>query len=195
MYLLFYSKHCKYSQKFLELVEKIHYGSYFELVPVDKHNGKRHQFVTKYNIKEVPTIVVNQRVYSGKDAFKWLQSKIKTSSTSLPTESVRQNKIPHISGYIPETSSMGLSGSESAFDGNSQFCALDINPRIQTPAESENIEKSQFVLPSDMITGSLKTEDLKKTDRSDNMKKQYEIMEQERRQQDNMFVRQTPRYQ
>jgi hypothetical protein len=194
MYLLFYSKYCKYSQKFLELVEKIHYGSHFEIIPADKQNGKRHPFISKYNIKEIPTIIVNQRVYVGKEAFKWLQSKIKSSNTSLPVESVRQNKIPQISGYVPDISSMALESSDSNFDGNSTYCSLDVNYHIETPKETENVEKTQFILPSDSITGSLKSEDVKKSDRSDAMKKQYELMEQERKKQDSMYTRQVPNY-
>ncbi len=186
MYLLFYSKYCKYSSKFMDLVEKIHYQSYFEMVSVDKTNGKRHPFVSKYNVKEVPTIIVNQRVYSGKEAFKWLQSKIKTSNTTLPTQSVRQNKIPHISGYMPEIASMGLASNDN-FDGTSQYCSLSVNPRISTPGETENVEKSQFILPQDTITGNLKTEDANKKGREDAMKQQYEMLELERQKQDSYF--------
>lgn len=190
MYLLFYSKYCKYSSKFIDLVEKIHYQSYFEMVSVDKANGKRHPFVSKYNIKEVPSVIVNQRIYAGKEAFKWLQSKIKTANTTLPTQSVRQNKIPRISGYMPEISSFGLSNNDN-FDGTSQYCSLTVNPRISTPGETDNVEKSQFVLPQDTITGNLKTEDTNSNKgKEDAMKQQYEIMELERQKQDSIFKKQ-----
>ncbi len=186
MYLLFFSKYCKYSAKFMDLVKKIHYESYFQMVSVDKVNGARHPFVSKYNVREVPAIIVNQRVYTGKEAFKWLQSKIKNANTSVPTQSVRQNKIPHISGFTPESSSMGFADNDN-FDGTSQYCSLKVNPRISTPAESENVEKSQFVLPQDTITGNLKTEDTKNNGREDAMKQQFEKLALERKQQDSFF--------
>lgn len=186
MYLFFFSKYCKYSAKFMDLIKKIHYESYFQMVSVDKINGTRHPFVSKYNIREVPTVIVDQRVYAGKEAFKWLQSKIKNANTSIPSQSVRQNKIPSISGFIPETSSMGFADNDN-FDGTSQYCSLKVNPRISTPAESENIEKPQFILPQDTITGNLKTEDAKNNSREDIMKQQYEKLELERKQQDSLF--------
>jgi hypothetical protein len=187
MYLFFYSKHCKYSTKFLEFVKKIHYESYFEMVSVDKVDGQRHPFVAKYNIKEVPSIIVDQRIYSGKESFKWLQSKIKNANNAVPTQSVRQNKIPHISAYTPELSSLGI-GEEQAFDGNSRYCALGLNNRIETPGESENVSKSTFVLPQDTITGNLETKDVSgKNEKSDLLKMEYEKLQQQMLQQNSLF--------
>lgn len=189
MYILFYSKHCKYSAKFVELLRKIHYESHFEMISVDKINGKRHPFVSKYNIKEVPSIIVDQRIYTGKESFKWLQTKIKNSNSAVPSESVRQNKIPHISGYMPEMSSMGLSG-ETPFDGTSRYCSLDLDNRIETPGEDENVTKSKFLLPQDTITGNIKSQDTsKKNDKSDAMKAEYDRLEKERTEQDMYFKR------
>lgn len=194
MYLLFYSKYCKYSAKFIQFIEKIHYSSYFETVSVDKQNGKRHPFVSKYNIKEVPSIIVNQRVYTGKEAFKWLESKIKNSNTTLPIEDTRKNKIPSISGYTPDILSMNLTEPVSNFDGNSNYSSLKINHRIQTPVESDKVEKPTFILPQDSITGNIDNQEIKKPNKDDIMKKEYELLQQQRNKQDSFFKQNNSSY-
>lgn len=181
MYLLFYSKHCKYCDKFKSIVDKLGYSSYFQIVIVDKQKGKRHPFVAKYNITEVPTIIVDQRVYVGKEAFKWLESKIKNANTTLPSHDTRQNKIPQITGYA--------SGSFIP-DDNAMYCEIGGEQKIETPPEGQNVERPQFILPQDNITGNLKAESNKKQD--DAQKKEYEKMEDIRRKQDEMFKKNIP---
>ena len=77
MYLLFYSKKCKYSKKFVELLEDIGEENFFKFVNVQKINGVYPPLVKKYKITEVPTAIIDGYVYAGKDAFKWLEGKIK----------------------------------------------------------------------------------------------------------------------
>jgi hypothetical protein len=150
MYLLFYSTKCKYSLKFIELLQKVGEDKFFESVEVKKINGKYDKRIKFYNVKEVPTVLVNGELIVGAQAFKWLTSKIKNINHSVSTLNTRANKVPLISGYSADISSASLS--ETQFDGNSSYSSLNNFQKIDTPNIEQEYEKTPFVLPNDNIT-------------------------------------------
>jgi thiol-disulfide isomerase/thioredoxin len=166
MYLLFYSKKCKYSKKFVEILYDIGEDSFFKMVDVAKIDGKYPPLVKKYRVTEVPTAIVDGQMYIGQDAFKWLERKIKNINHTVSSQDTRVNKTPVISGYSADISSMGLSGSDN-FLGNNSFAALNVNQKIETPDADTEFQKTPFVLPSDNITNGNTAKD----DRPDRVSK------------------------
>jgi hypothetical protein len=124
---------------------------FFNMIDVAKVNGKYPELVTKYRIKEVPTIVVNGEVYTGPKAFKWLEKKIKNMNHQISSQDTRANKTPIISGYMPDSSFENLQGSGDV-QGNSMFCSINNSQKIETPDQDSDYQKTPFVLPSDNIT-------------------------------------------
>lgn len=193
MYLIFYSKYCKYSKKFKEIVDKINEDKYFRYISVDKKQGKRDPLVTKYKIKEVPTIIVDGRIYVGKYAFKWLEEKIKNVNISVSSQSTRMNKTPMLSAYTPDNSAFDFSNPTGNIDGNSNYSALNLNNRIRTIKEDEEFDKETigaFHLPNDLITGSNEVFKDSKQDKASVMEKQYELMMLKREQENIVYKKQ-----
>lgn len=181
MYLLFYSNHCNHCKKFKRILDKINYTSYFEIIVVDKKGGQRHPFVAKYNIKEVPSIIVNQRIYAGKKAFAWLESKVKGINTSIETHNTRLNKIPTVSGNMA-----------FKFSHEGSFAEFGSPQVIITPPESDNVERPQFILKPDNITGTITSKDEKQQFQSERVLSDYERLNEERKRQDEIFKKQLP---
>jgi hypothetical protein len=125
---------------------------FFTMIDVAKVNGKYPELVRRYNIKEVPTIVVNGEVYMGQKAFKWLEKKIKNMNHQISSQDTRANKTPIISGYMPDSSFENLQGGGDV-QGNSMFCSINNSQKIETPEETDTeYKKSSFILASDNIT-------------------------------------------
>jgi hypothetical protein len=157
MYLLFYSKKCKYSVKFLQLLHDIGEENFFRLVDVAKVNGKLPDMVRKYRVTEVPTIIVNGNFYKGKSAFKWLESKIKNINHQVSSQDTRANKVPVVSGYCPD---LNYEGSNTSLSGTTSFAVIDNYQKIETPDAEKEYERTPFELKSDNITnGSIATDD------------------------------------
>jgi hypothetical protein len=169
MYLLFYSKKCKYSNKFIDLLIDIKEDRYFETVEVVKINGKFNPLIKKYNIKEVPTIIVDSQMYVGQSAFKWLSNKIKNINHQVSTMDTRANKIPVISGYSLDVSGSSIGECED-FQGNGLFSPIGKPQKIDTPDAELEYEKTPFILPDDNITNGQINQDTRpdKTSRIDN---------------------------
>jgi thiol-disulfide isomerase/thioredoxin len=166
MYLLFYSKKCKYSKKFVELLYETKEDSFFKMVDVAKIDGKYPPLVKKYRIAEVPTAIVDGRMYVGQDAFKWLEGKIKNMNHKVSSQDTRVNKTPVITGYTADTTSFGLDNSDN-FSGNSFFAPLGSSQKIETPDADQEFEKTPFVLHSDSVTNGSTAKD----DRPDRVSK------------------------
>jgi hypothetical protein len=105
-YILFYSNHCPYSAKYIKFLEDSGQTIYFNKVCVDKNNtGKRPAIMYKYSIKEVPSIIVENRLFPGEAAFKWLNTRLQDngngSGVSRPPQSMpsRQNKLENNISY------------------------------------------------------------------------------------------------
>lgn len=94
-YILFYSQYCPYSQKFIQLLHKSGEATFVVSQSVDKDQyGRRPQTVRKYNITEVPTMIVDNQKLVGMQAFVWLQKRIETSQDNPQQFHSRQNKQP-----------------------------------------------------------------------------------------------------
>ena len=90
-YILFYSSSCKYSNEFKRLVAETRLRNVFKLACIDPIPGTkiRPAWVKKYQkefLNEVPTIIVNNNVYSGNIAFKWLKTTTGVASKNSSLE-------------------------------------------------------------------------------------------------------------
>jgi glutaredoxin-related protein len=180
MYLLFYSEKCRYSQKFIEILHEIGDEKFFKFVNVAKVNKKYPPIVKKYNIKEVPTILVDSELLVGVDAFKWLENKIKNINHQISSQNTRMNKTPVIGGYSEDISSCSVGGEIPVAIGTNSFASIFSSQKIETPNEDEEYQKSSFVLPSDNITnGQSGTKD-DRPDRTSKMESDYERLLKER---------------
>lgn len=191
MYVLFYSKKCKYSEHFLQILTDAKEDKFFKKVCVDKINGKRPDYVKKYKITEVPTIMVDGQLHVGTSCFKWLKVRIQNMKNSINSHDTRVNKpkpqLNQITGFTPDNSSALLSG-ESMFDGNSQYCSLEhVGSLIPTPAEGSEIEKSNFILPGDNITGTDQIIKDSRPDKMSQMEKDFEKIKLARNSQDSRY--------
>lgn len=178
MYLLFYSEKCKYCNKFIEILKDIGDEKFFNFVNVAKVNKKYPPIVKKYNIKEVPTILVDGEVLIGVNAFKWLEGKIKNINHQVSSQNTRMNKTPVVGGYAADLSSSPLTGDAPVVGTN--FSSVFSSQKIETPNEDEDYQKSHFVLPSDNITnGQTMTKD-DRPDRRSKIESEYEKLLAER---------------
>lgn len=175
MYLLFYSKKCKYSKKFVEVLYDIGEQDFFTMVDVAKVNGKYPVMVKKYGIKEVPTALIDGQLLVGPQAFKWLEGKIKNMNHQVSSQNTRANKTPVISGYIQDNSSSMLNEGDDHVEGTSSFSPLFREQKIETPDAGTDYEKTPFILPGDSITGGSTLKD-DRPDRTSRMESDLEKM-------------------
>jgi glutaredoxin len=152
MYLLFVSSYCKYSKHFVDMVREIGDEKFFNIISVDKKNGKRPSVVFNHGITEVPTVIVNGKKYAGKDAFKWLRSQIKNLNHQVSSQDTRMNKNV-ISGFGYHSDNFSFNQVED-FDGNSSYASLGYQSNIETPDEGTEVEKSGIVMTDDNLTDS-----------------------------------------
>lgn len=152
MYLLFSSKYCKFCDKFREVLQTIHEDSFFEEILIDKVNKKRPDIVKNYNIKEVPTIIVDNKTYVGRQAFKWLNAKISAYNLGISSQDTRVNKPRErpINAFNNEQSTY-LTIKNNDFCNSSNYLDLNDNRKIITLAEGE-ADRPKFTLPSNMLT-------------------------------------------
>jgi hypothetical protein len=97
-YILFYSKKCKYSINFINILHKINARSYFTFISVDRdpRTKQRNTAVDKFQIKAVPSIFVNDQIYVGQKALLWLKKMITDMGIKgPPSMDTRQNKEGH----------------------------------------------------------------------------------------------------
>lgn len=79
-FLLFYSNNCKFSQKFLKLLEQFpELDASFKKLDIETLNSLPNR------LTEVPGIVINKNnLLQGQQAFDWLQEKVKDSFSAGP---------------------------------------------------------------------------------------------------------------
>ena len=170
----FYSNNCPYCRKFFKVLKGSGQDSFFENISADKQNGIRNPLIAKYGVREVPSILVNEKLYQGKQAFLWLESMVKSKSVpQMDSRSnrvnVRQNQeIPELSGY----------------SRGDAFCMLGMEQRINTPQEGDGeIDKGTFILPQ-VSFDSIESEKVSKPVKTSGL----DELESERARQDKMFT-------
>lgn len=95
MYILFYSSFCAPSMKFISLLEKSGQIIYFNKVCVDTDKtGKRPFILQKFQVRKVPSIIVDDTYYEGVNAFKWLRVKLRdTRNMGISSRDTKTTKI------------------------------------------------------------------------------------------------------
>lgn len=155
-YILFYSNYCKYSHKFINILEKSGEASFFAKICVDKdpQTGNRPPIINKYNIKEVPTIIVENQKLQGYDAFRWLQSRIENSQDQVNGVHSRQNKQPVNIQQLNQNQSKKSAPEPFSYSNNFLDLSDTSNTTIYTPSQDEDItsKKGNFILQDDNIT-------------------------------------------
>jgi glutaredoxin len=181
MYILFYSKNCKYSIKLINILEKSGEERNFKCISVDSLEGRK--FAVNNQISKVPTIIINDRKMDGVDALKWVQYNL--NSKSVSSMSTRQNKTPDpskkvscIGGYTPQSSYESVLGSGEYSE--SKYSMVSQHESIITPPEDSETEKSCFVLSSDNITNGGKVISGKNDDKSNKFERDFEKLKRSR---------------
>lgn len=83
-YLLFYSNYCPHSKDFIHFLESTGQSIYFTKICIDKIKGKRPPIVAKFGIREVPSIIIDNKLLAGLSAFTWLESKVGDPKSGNP---------------------------------------------------------------------------------------------------------------
>jgi len=169
-YILFYSNYCRHCEKFIQILESSGESVYFAKVCADRDRVTRQRpaLLSTYKIKEVPTIIVENRVLPGLDAFRWLANRLENSATTVNSMATRHNKNPeNVRNSVPNpediraANDVGFSNTLEGFamnsvSGFSDNCVQLSNmndTRINTPDESDDVQKtSNFILQDDNIT-------------------------------------------
>lgn len=146
-YLLFYSNKCRYSHEFIKKLETIPQLNFnFKKICIDKRNGilrnEVRQAVSAYNIRGVPSIVVDGNVLLGGQADGWLNSQMGIPDSrfnQLPTIVPSLNKqdysqlmrapdyqhsvgsIQHPQQHLPSAQPSGLGGLGDDYSGTMPF--------------------------------------------------------------------------
>ncbi len=146
-YILFYSTYCKYSKKFVDILEQCGEAAFFVkiCVDIDPETLSRPVILNKYRVTEVPTIIVENKKLAGYAAFKWLQVKIE--NTEEPMTQTQQTQESGIEPFF--------TGNVENFTDNCVKLGGDTAPgeRIVTPNTSDNVKKTNnFILKDDELT-------------------------------------------
>lgn len=176
-YILFYSKKCKYSINFINILHKINARSYFGFICVDKdiktgvRTPQTMKFMKQFSITQVPSIIVNDQKYVGKNALLWLRSMINDMGLSGPHAlPSRQNKdnsyfTPNRTGDFNDYDGNGTDNGGVKYSDNStdNFMSIDNSidqGRINYIPEDGEYHKAnnrdnytiphQSILPADM---------------------------------------------
>lgn len=146
--IVIYSKYCKYSNEFVDVLMNTPLAQHFQFVDIDLNPQTKTRseifFTIKhilakefsYNLNTVPTIIVEngEFVLSGKEAFEWLKYKLNTIQNAsasvsklnddVPIKKEKDNSINEPSGFIHHE--MGsFSDSYSTFGLNTQDTCTD----------------------------------------------------------------------
>jgi hypothetical protein len=188
-FILFYSNYCKFSEKYIKILEETGEANFFAKVCVDiqKNTGQRPPIVAKYNIKEVPSIIVENKRLAGRDAFMWLKMRIENSQEPAMNSVQSRDTRPQINQRFtakeepqPFSETGGIS---SNFADNHLFIGDVSDNKIFTPQNDDEVSKeSKYKLKDESISQGIveessKSRDLLKTKQFDN---EYNKLLQER---------------
>lgn len=184
-YLLFYSNsYCEYSKKFIRYLEQTGQASYFMRISVNKDEyGNRSPLLKKYNIERIPTIVVDNVVYTGIDAFTWLSNRCNEESNKKQVSGVprqndnmatRNNRMDeNVNNYVEKEEKNTNYTAYNEYHANTLNAnitdnCLMIKSNVLTDqdltenfSDDDYLQKTNFILPNETITGieNLKGED------------------------------------
>lgn len=154
--ILFYSNYCKYSKAFIEMLEKTGMIMSFNVICVDKNEkGHRPVLMYNYNIKEVPTIIIDDITMPGILAKQWLLSQMEQE----PPAQQESCDIP-----TTQEGPGPISASASSRFGDN-FVGCGDNQRIMTldNDDDEEVEKhrGKFTIPMPTTDPSIMAESIK----------------------------------
>jgi len=91
--MLFFSRYCKYSMDFLDIIDNCQVESMKICTDRDPGTKKRNPIVERYNITAVPSLIYNDNLYVGKNAFLWVKRFIEKTGGNIdePREGNRQD--------------------------------------------------------------------------------------------------------
>ena len=141
--ILLYSNFCSFCEKFFIIIEKTNLSENFIKICIDKINGKRPEIINKIGIKEVPSLIIDNKVISGKMAFQWLKNSIEHQPQP---KNETQGVQPWGGGGVSNGSF--LSGNDDNFliVGNAN------DTKIFTPDNDQDAVKSKsFTMVSDRL--------------------------------------------
>ena len=148
MKILFYSPKCKHSKNFIEYFKDLPEYNHFKFVCVDKNkNGQRDPLIKRLNIKRVPSIYIDEDIYEGEYAFKWLSHLLENYSN------MNSRQIGNNREYISEHTSVQPVESIQPLDTNGlnyQIIGDPNDTRIITPGAEDlvNPETGETVYTS-----------------------------------------------
>ena len=141
--ILLYSNFCSFCEKFFIILEKTGLTEDFIKISVDKKNGVRPAIISKMGIKEVPSLVIDNKVISGKAAFQWLKKIVEQESQNTPEPR----------GVQPWGGN-GVSNGSFLSGSNDNFLVLgnETDTRIVTPDNDQAVIKTNsFAMVSDRL--------------------------------------------
>lgn len=161
-YILFYSNLCKHSQKFINMLEKSGEATFFVKICVDRDakTKKRHPSIIQYNITEVPSIIVENKLLEGINAFNWLSEKIQSSYDKVNSIPTRQNKPQeNIKQMNKEESSESFQPYTDIYSNYTDSCVVigqdtQDTSIITQDVDSEVTRPSNFSLQDDNLTST-----------------------------------------
>lgn len=160
---LFYSNRCRYSMEYINKIKQVGLSNNINFVSIEENRGN-----LPPSVKRVPTIIMNNSVLSGRDAFEWLDSVNKQINTPKPQPASDRGVPKPVSraAVAPEPREpeiMGIDGFNSTFSmidnqepsSYSQYESLDsISVRegdnLKLEAQSKSLDSSLPDKKSDM---------------------------------------------
>ena len=178
-HILFYSNYCPYSKKFLHFLDQSNELSNFIGVCVDKNRatGLRDERVMKFNVKEVPSIITNNKLLSGNEAFKWIYKIIEFNNEKQEDRHIPDNNTPSraVTANSEVKPLLSFDSFSSSMTNITDSCVnidngiIGETEKIITYKDGETFDRGTIKLVDDCITGE-KNNTTVKTSSSSGMK-------------------------
>lgn len=160
-YILFYSNLCKHSKKFINMLEKSGEATFFVRICVDRDikTKKRHPSIVQYNITEVPSIIVENKLLEGISAFNWLCEKIQSSQDKVNSIPTRQNKPQESIKQLNKDPSDSFQPYTDLYSNYTDSCLVISKDTqdmsiITQDVDSEVTKSNNFLLKDDNLTST-----------------------------------------
>lgn len=170
--ILFYSPYCNYSTEFIKLFSQSPHSTecYYIDVKKDKRTKRRHPYVYKYGINEVPTLIMGNEVLSGTELFTWLNQNIRiTGISTMDTriygreEKIIQNKTKEIEEKVKKVNIDEVADTKKSI--KYEYIEDVVNHNISTPDAEQmvNPETGQVVYAGKKKTKHYDKDQLKRS--------------------------------